>query len=178
MDFSAAERLGFIEAFVSFWLGRMEDNHTQLQLQEAAAKLLRGCQEHFRAGVTRVSHISAVIPPTDRERFTRRVLSLLSATDSDHFLSLAELLLRDFPKIKSWLDWWLRDSIASMLFESERKMDTLIWDSIPATTNAEEAMHWKLYAAAGRNHKLMEGLQSLFGIANYYEHQYSTTLSE
>jgi hypothetical protein len=56
-----------------------------------------------------------------------------------------------------------------MLFESERKMDIEIWESIPKTTNAEEAMHWKLYSACGRDHGFIEGMLSLYKVAEYYE---------
>jgi hypothetical protein len=51
-------------------------------------------------------------------------------------------------------------------------MDIAIWDAIPTTTNAEEAMHWKLYAARGRNHLFMEGLRALYSVAAYYERTY------
>ncbi|KAF8059496.1 hypothetical protein FPV67DRAFT_1357277, partial [Lyophyllum atratum] len=58
-----AERLGFINAFVEFWSGRADDNRSRDELYHAATNLLRGCQEHFRAGVTRVSRISGAVPP-------------------------------------------------------------------------------------------------------------------
>ena len=64
-----------------------------------------------------------------------------------------------------------------MLFESKRKMDTDIWESIPESTNAEEAMHWKLYAAAGRNHAFFEGLVSLHAVAVYFERLYKAEMS-
>jgi len=43
------------------------------------------------------------------------------------------------------MEWWMRPAHASMLFHSDKKMDIEIWDSIPKTTNAQEAMHWKIY---------------------------------
>lgn len=63
----------------------------------------------------------------------------------------------------------MRPTHASMLFESERKMDMQIWDSLPKTTNAEEAMHWKLYSACGRDHSFMEGMNALFAVATHYQ---------
>lgn len=141
-----------------------------------AKDLLRGCLQHFRAGVTRIKKISGVVPPNHAVGFEARALGLLKASDKADFQRRAQVLLRDFPKTEPWLRWWMRDTHAAMLFESERRMDPAIWDSIPETTNAEEAMHWKLYAAAGRNHALMEGLCALSSVAAYFERLYTASL--
>lgn len=178
MDFSEAERNGFIEGFVTFWTNRGDDTRSEADLREDASRLLRGCREHFRAGVTRLSRISGVIPPEKRDAFVQRAVGLLLVPTEDEFSLRAKLILRDFPKTASWLNWWIRPAHASMLFDAHRKMDITIWDSIPDTTNAEEAMNWKLYAAAGRNHALMEGLHSLYAVAAYYERLYRETLSK
>ena len=57
-------------------------------------------------------------------------------------------------------------------------MDIAIWDSIPDTTNTEEAMHWKLYAAAGKNHSFFEGLCSLQAVSQHFEQLYQACLSK
>jgi hypothetical protein len=49
----------------------------------------------------------------------------------------------------------MRPAHASMLFESEREMDLKIWESLPPTNNAEEAMHWKLFSACRRDHAFL-----------------------
>ena len=72
-----------------------------------------------------------------------------------------------YPDVAPWLSWWVRDEVASMLFTSQRRMEPAIWDSIPDTTNAEEAMHWKLYASIGRDHSLMEGIRSILRFAEH-----------
>ncbi len=41
----------------------------------------------------------------------------------------------------------MRDAPASMLFISHRKMDPALWDELPDSTNAEEAMHAKIHTA-------------------------------
>ena len=177
MDFSEAERNGFIEAFVTFWSNRTDDDRSEADLREAASSLLRGCQEHFRAGVTRLSWISGVIPLDKKDAFVHHTLSLLLVQTKDDFSVRAKLILCDFPKTASWLEWWIRPAHASMLFKAHRKMEIDIWDSIPVTTNAEEAMHWKLYAATGRNHSFLEGLQALYAVAAYYECTYQEKTS-
>jgi hypothetical protein len=168
MDFSEAERLGFTSAFIEFWTLR-SDGRSHGELSDAAGNLLRGCEEHFRAGVTRVARINGAVPPDLKDAFTERALGLLKCSSSEEFQHRASLIVRDFPKLKSWMEWWMRPAHATMLFESERNMDVTIWDSLPKTTNAEEAMHWKLYSACGRDHSFMEGMNSLFAVATHYQ---------
>jgi hypothetical protein len=38
-----------------------------------------------------------------------------------------------------------------MLFKPHREMNQDLWDQLPDTTNAEEAMHWKLYCDVGKD---------------------------
>ena len=172
MDFSEAERGGFIGGFITFWMMRPDNTRTRQELQVSAEHLLKGCREHFRAGVTCVSRISGAVADEQREPFAKRALALLDAPNSEEFIAHAALLVRDFPRLASWMEWWMRPAHASMLFESERKMDIDIWNSLPADNNAEESMHWKLYSACGRDHNFLEGMYSLHAVAVYYERRH------
>lgn len=145
MDFSEGERSGFIDAFVQFWTMRTDNTRTAGELNEGAKAILRGCEEHFRAAVTKVSRINGAVSPDKVAAFKARAL-----------------IIRDFPKLKAWMEWWMRPSHATMLFSSQRLMEGHVVESIPATTNAEEAMHWRFYSAAGRDHSFMHGMMSLF----------------
>ncbi|RPD52543.1 hypothetical protein L226DRAFT_433390, partial [Lentinus tigrinus ALCF2SS1-7] len=62
VDFSEAERNGFIDAFIEF---RQNEGTTRSvdDLRSSAQGLLRGCRQHFNSGVTRLSRIGGVIPP-------------------------------------------------------------------------------------------------------------------
>ena len=177
MDFSEAERSGFISAFIKFWTLRA-DGRSHEELAAAAGRLLHGCEEHFRAGVTRVARINGAVPPDLKDAFTERALGLLQCSSSDEFQRRAHLIVRDFPKLKSWMEWWMRPAHASMLFESEREMDLKIWESLPPTNNAEEAMHWKLYSACGRDHTFLEGMNALFAVATHYQRLFDGVSSE
>ena len=84
-----------------------------------------------------------------KDAFTEQALGLLKCLSSEEFQHRASLIVHDFPKLKSWMEWWMCPAHALMPFESEKKMDTEIWDSLLKTINAEEAMHWKLYSACG-----------------------------
>jgi hypothetical protein len=148
------------------------------ELQVAAEHLLKGCREHYRAGVTRISRISGAVPPGMADEFKKRALTLLDLLTSEEFISQAALLVRDFPKLGSWMEWWVRPVHASMLFESERKMDIELWQSLPSDNNAEEAMHWKLYKACGRDHEFLEGMYALFAFAVHYERLFEAASSK
>ncbi|KAF9552882.1 hypothetical protein CPC08DRAFT_767975 [Agrocybe pediades] len=154
MDFSEAERVGFVRAFTAFWESYYSKVAASIieQLSRALAVLL--LLFHPRA-LTRILNHERLNSWTSRTRKTFR----------EH----AALLVRDYPHIASWMEWWTRPVHAAMLFESERKMDIEIWNSIPRTTNAEESMHWKLYSACGRDHAFLEGMHSLYAVAVYYE---------
>jgi hypothetical protein len=178
MDFSEAERSGFTRGFITFWTARKDNTRNRQELQVAAEHLLKGCREHYRAGVTRVSRISGAVPPGMADAFKMRALALLDLPSSEEFISQATLLVRDFPELASWMEWWARPVHASMLFESERKMDIQLWESLPPTNNPEEAMHWKLYCACERDHEFLEGMYSLYAVAVYYERLYEAALSE
>lgn len=169
MDFSEAERRGFIEAFVEFWRLHDSNHRTVAELEETASSLLRGCRQHFSAAVTRIQAIHAVIPPAQAEIFRTRVLALLDMPGVDEFLSAAMEIRRDFPATKRWLAWWMRKEHAAMLFVSHRTMDAITWESIPATSNAEEAMHWTIYVGAGKQLEVIPGILALWSVGNYFD---------
>lgn len=172
MDFSQAERLGFILAFGEFWRSQIGNQRSDDELVSAAEHLLRGCAEHFRANVTRISKISAVVGIGRADHFKGRALALLDAVDNEGFQTRAALLIDEYPLIGPWINWWLLDSHASMVFPLQQKMDAKTWNSIPATTNAEEAMHHVFYSGAGRDHDLMEGFSALFSLSEFFVNQY------
>ncbi|TFK79454.1 hypothetical protein K466DRAFT_460510, partial [Polyporus arcularius HHB13444] len=60
VDFSEAERNGFIAAFIQF---RQSEGSTRTadDLKAAAEGLLKGCKQHFRSGITRLTWIGGVI---------------------------------------------------------------------------------------------------------------------
>ncbi|KAL7284985.1 hypothetical protein ACG7TL_000074 [Trametes sanguinea] len=168
VDFSEAERVGFIEAFVSFW---REEGTTRTadDLRGRAKTLLKGCQQHFRAGVTRIKRLGGVIPLGHASRFEKMAHGLLHLADLNEFRSMGQDILASYPEVAPWLEWWLRESHAPLLFGPYRQMDRELWNSLPDTTNAEEAMHWKIYAGIGKDQTLMSGLVSLYAFAGHYE---------
>ncbi|KAF5319355.1 hypothetical protein D9619_008890 [Psilocybe cf. subviscida] len=87
---------------------------------------------------------------------------LLKCGNSEEFLERVAVIGR----------WYRQPSHAQMLFESERRMDPDIWDSIPSTTNAEEAMHWTLYCGFGQKHEFFTGLCALARFIQHIKKEY------
>ncbi|KAF8833213.1 hypothetical protein BDN67DRAFT_986171, partial [Paxillus ammoniavirescens] len=141
------------------------DQRSEDELRATAAKLLKGCCQHFESQVTRVLKISAIVHPSQKEHFCDCVLSLCNGNTMEDFTHITDALLRDYPQMEKWLRWWMREEHARMLFESFRQMDEHIWHFVPGTTNAQEAMHYVLYAAVGKGHRLLEGLLYLHAFA-------------
>lgn len=168
IDFSEAERNGFISAFVEFWSTAVGNQRTQAQLIEAAKTVIRGCQQHFRASVTRLKRNTAVVPPKRATRFQQAMHKLLDIEMYADFLAAARAIMKEYPGVKGWLSWWMREAHASMLFRSQTHMDAVVWDRIPDSTNAEEAMHWKIYASIGKDHDLLPGVKSLYAFAHTF----------
>ncbi|KAJ3897592.1 hypothetical protein F5879DRAFT_813774, partial [Lentinula edodes] len=177
VDFSEAERTGFVNAFVRFWL-----KHTNLrdesELRKRGDELLRGCLQHFQRSITRVKRIAAIVPVEQQLHFAKKVNRLLQAKDSNDFNQLAKTLEADFPKIRPWLHWWLRPEHASMLFQAKRNMDPLLWHSLPETTNAEESIHFSMYAQQGRKHAFFAGWEALWKIVQTYEKLFNAERSK
>ncbi|KAJ7658185.1 hypothetical protein DFH06DRAFT_1407814 [Mycena polygramma] len=169
VDFSGAQRKGFILAFIDFWLEHAPGERSIDELMEAAEKSLKGCAQHFRNQITRVKKISGVVDPSKADIFENHARRLLTSKSMDEFTDRANKFIKDFPRAEPWIRWWMLPAHAIMLFPAFRVMNPELWDSIPETTNAEEAMHWKLYAAIGRFLSLLDGMKRLYKFAEHYQ---------
>lgn len=165
-------------AYAEFHLLQPGNTLTYDQLYAKAETLLRGCEQHFRSTITRVKKMHGIVPFGNSDDFEQKTLALLHVRSMQEFRDRCTEIMREYPLTKPWLSWWMRESHASMLFLSHRRMDPDIWDAIPSTTNAEESMHWKLYTASGTQHDVVEGLESLFGVAKYFEGEYDAILGK
>jgi len=92
VNFSEAERVGFTQAFITFWTN-CEDPHSQTKLEDAAGVLLKGCQQHYQSQVNGVKKISGVIDPAKADNFQNQALALLSVSNVDTFKQKVMTLL-------------------------------------------------------------------------------------
>ncbi|KAJ7342910.1 hypothetical protein DFH08DRAFT_703505, partial [Mycena albidolilacea] len=137
-DFSAAQRNGFILAYVDFWLHWAPGERDVDELLEAAPKLLKGCRQHFRNQVTQVKKIGGVVDPAQTDVFENYAKLLLKSDTIEDFTVHAEDFISTFPRAESWICWWMLPSHAYMLFPSFRVMSAELWNATPDTTNPEE----------------------------------------
>lgn len=171
MDFSVAQREGFIQAFVEYWRTTKPGSRTIMQLEEDARKLVKGCEYHFHQSVERISKI---IPTTDshpRREFVQRMKALANEDSVTIFKEELEAIRRTWTGADGWFDWWLRPNTAKMIFASLRTMDQDLSEALPNTTNAEESMHWRLYRAVGSKNTFLSGIEGLVAVANLMERQ-------
>ncbi|RDX39611.1 hypothetical protein OH76DRAFT_1424204 [Lentinus brumalis] len=118
VDFSEAEHLGFIAAFVQFQQSQGSTRTTD-DLKAAAEGLLKGCKQHFRTGIARLTRMGGVILQGEDKQFRRLTKALLNTKDLDVFYTTGKKIIKDFPKVAPWFEWWMRPEHASMLFESQ-----------------------------------------------------------
>ncbi|EGG12287.1 uncharacterized protein MELLADRAFT_89213 [Melampsora larici-populina 98AG31] len=138
VDFSAAQKNGFIQAYMDVFEEYDRDR---------ALSRLNGCQEHYRASVTRLKRNFAVTGGQE-DVFEGLALGLLKKSNSKTHDEKLDELRRTFPKAKNWIDWWQTSDIKAMLFRSRQpQMDDfdLSEDELPETTNAQESMHRVIY---------------------------------
>ncbi|KIK62680.1 hypothetical protein GYMLUDRAFT_164073, partial [Collybiopsis luxurians FD-317 M1] len=83
-----------------------------------ALTLLCGCRQHFWSSKICVKRITAIVPVDECQYFEELVKSLLHALP-EQYTEISSHVRDSFPKIRSWLDWWLRGEHASILFESQ-----------------------------------------------------------
>ncbi len=148
VNFSQAQKQGFVFAYIDYFSSRSGNKYTKAELQNQANELLKGCRQHFRRQVIRVSNISAVVNPSDKTQFRTRVMHLLDVESPDLFRQEVDVLLDLFPKTSPFFKWWLTKEHILMLFPWAQN-DRELFDKLDKTTNPAEAMHNKLYVACG-----------------------------
>lgn len=178
VDFSSAQRLGYIRAFCDFWKERDENPLSDDELEEIAARLLKGCRQHYSAQVTRTSNISLVVLPKEKSLFRRRALDLLKVISVEELEAEVNRIVQKWPATTNFFKWWTVREHAMMLFPSHQ-IDHRLFDQLQDTTNAEEAMHPKLYKGIkghqdvnSRKFDVVAGLYALADFAMYWHRQY------
>ncbi|EFP89143.2 uncharacterized protein PGTG_14984 [Puccinia graminis f. sp. tritici CRL 75-36-700-3] len=141
VDFSAAQREGFVEAYWEVF-GICD--------KKIVLGKLQGCHEHFWAQVTRVKKNRHIVMPDEENLFQSMFLALIKEPKKDdptHEEKIDELRRR-FPKARKWFDWWTMADVEAMLFPTRRAQeeDGPERSGQPTlTTNAQESLHWLYY---------------------------------
>ncbi|EGG06547.1 uncharacterized protein MELLADRAFT_86360 [Melampsora larici-populina 98AG31] len=155
VDFSLAQKSGFIEAYMDvFNVSR-----------EVALSKLHGCEQHFGQAITRLRKNRSIVPWQDEKSWVAKCNALMEPDSPGNTLDDKFVVLsRAFPRAKRWLDWWRTSDIQAMLFPARKRMpldDPPLDDEtgeetgdvsrkrkkrgrddgLPSTTNGQESMH-------------------------------------
>ncbi|TFK97051.1 hypothetical protein BDV98DRAFT_495512, partial [Pterulicium gracile] len=145
IDFSSAERNRFLQAYIDLHLQSKNKTCSHNELQSAATCCLKGCQEHFWAAVVRFAQKHANINPDDAKAFKRTIFVLLALDRVQDLRKAVSVIYGCFPGCRTWLDWWLNNAQAHMLFKAVTDMPPGTWDIAPHTTNVQESHHQYLF---------------------------------
>ncbi|OAV97600.1 hypothetical protein PTTG_26010 [Puccinia triticina 1-1 BBBD Race 1] len=172
VDFSLAQSEGFKAAYMEVFACTDPTR---------AAKMIKGCHQHFRAQVTRVRRNRSILAADQDADFQKKCMALLDPIEEGgptHEGKIDEIR-RLFPKTKRWLEWWTMSDVQAMLFPSCRPMlddhpdgD----DGLPDTTNAIESMHRVYYMISLGKKCLMVGMVELFSYINILEEEFNAVM--
>lgn len=175
IDFSIAERNGFVEAYVEHQLRKLINNlslpenmvksHKEY-LKKEAISLLKGCQEHFRQSVTRISRNHAIVNHESSAQFQSMALRLLKINERDEFDKVIESIQKNWPNTTSWLEWWVYTDAGKILFPVLSSMDENLSKKLPDSINAQESMHHRYYMCGTIHQSIITGIY-LKIIVNY-----------
>ncbi|KAF9540762.1 hypothetical protein CPC08DRAFT_770741 [Agrocybe pediades] len=138
-----------------------------------AEKAELGCNFHFSESTERLKKNGSLIPPEKIGNFDHYIRILLySKTTREDFDSAVQSIQKEFPRIKSWLSWWLRPTIASMIFPVCSVVDKDVTFKVPKTSNPVEHSHSLLHHATGTDYDIIPGIQKLKLRVDELEAQY------
>ena len=171
IDFSKAQREGFIEAVTNLFLSN-EDPKNKEELRDAEEKLIQGCKKHFRRSITRYSRISSVVSIFRRDEFIIKAQKLMEIKLLNEFQSIVQWILDKFPNTTNQIEYQLQKPYTQMIFPTYMSMDSELWEALPTMTNAQESLHFQLYHTAGHDKRFFEELKSLYSQALSFEDNY------
>ncbi|KAJ7116195.1 hypothetical protein C8R43DRAFT_902422 [Mycena crocata] len=184
LDFSNAQRNGFIEAFVEFMCSRIpgwneltgkSQATERTNLRTRAEGLLIGCKVHWRRTLHKIRQL---INPKDQYRFDYLIAMLeASSTTGEQFLQAVANIHREFPEVRPWLSWWILPGNGGMIFPAMQKMSAELRAQLPSSTNGAESGHNLLYGAAGKHHDLWEGIRRLYRVSRETEMLHEAVLN-
>ncbi|RXW14424.1 hypothetical protein EST38_g11427 [Candolleomyces aberdarensis] len=184
MDFSLAQRKAHAIAYATAVIEslgplfnqldpKVQEQQRQALIREAESMEV-GCDLHYERSLLRVRNTAAIVPSDHGSRFDDLVQILRGRnTTEDEFDRTVKILTKEFPRLKSWIEWWtLQPGVASMIFPAKSSVDPNIRQQVPSTSNAVEHQHSLLNHASGSLHDLLPGATLLLKHVKEREAQY------
>lgn len=155
MDFSMAQREGFLRAFLtSFGFSKAQ-----------AMPFLKGCYMHWRISVQRIVSNHTVVSPEKAQCFLNLTYSMQRTTVNAVFDETVQNMLREFPNSRPWLQWWLQPSVASTILNCRSLMKESLRKHDSRTSNAIESYHSSLYGLIPTKKPLATSLRLLLQVS-------------
>lgn len=105
----------------------------------------------------------ALVPREKKEKFMEMLYIMTAkSTTPELFQTTIDQIKLMFPHIHGWLEWWLRPTIASMIFPAKSSIDPALAEKVPSTSNPIEAQHSNLHSAVGKDHDALTGVHKLY----------------
>ena len=187
MDFSASQHSAHAEAYAETLMGLIpafrELSEEARAAQRAsylveASQAQQGCVTHFPHSATHIKSNHALVPADLVGTFQELLTTLLSeSTTPSQFDDAVRQLRMTFPKIHGWLEWWLKPTVASMIFPAKHVMDPSVAAEILSTSNPIEHQHQLLHHAVGIDHDCIKGIKSIYLHVQEMEAQYNAIAS-
>ncbi|GAA5918995.1 hypothetical protein JCM5296_004959 [Sporobolomyces johnsonii] len=187
MDFSSTQNRGFVNTFVRYYAGRQATVEVGTSEVEGgffdhvtgghdwAERLVRGCEHHLDANVHRAAR-SLRIGDGEVEDFVQSTRSLFRSSTAVSAATRQAALVKRWPVMESWLDWWTTPRIARMIVKFGMKMSPDDVAAMPTTTNAVESAHMVLLkGAGGEKFSLETGLEHLVDVMRAFEAREAAT---
>lgn len=152
MDFSSAQRKGFLEAYERAYF------KTSQPLPDGR-RFLKGCYMHWMQSVQRLVSNYAVIPREQSKQFLQLVYTLRTTDSYPIYMQSILDLAISYPNCKKWLKWWLQPSNASMIFRCGSFQHPALLNHHVRTTNAVESYHGVLYGLIVKEQSLSVSLR-------------------
>ncbi|CAJ0644225.1 6081_t:CDS:2 [Entrophospora sp. SA101] len=175
MDFSSAERNGFLQAYIEHGLEKYQNKNYSLPmplieshkeyLRNEAKTLLKGCNH-------------AVVKHETSKKFESIALELLEIDEKEEFYKYVKIIQETWPNTTSWLEWWVYTDAGKMLFPVLSTMDKELLKSIPKTINAQESIHNQYYMTGSIQQSIITGLENLLLFVITLESDYRNRIKD
>ena len=86
-----------------------------------AWSLLKGCLQHWKESVSRISRNYRIVPPEKSAEFHGLIKMMYCAQTAEEFEQIKGLIMVNFPNTSDWLHWWSRTGHAEILFPALRR---------------------------------------------------------
>lgn len=136
-DFSQAEQNGFLAALKSYVAVQFPDSEAEVRNPD----FMRFCEVHYKRSATRIRRNGNIIPRARENDFYNDAIDLLRVQDFQIFSGQVLKMFSDYPRAKTWLQWYLQKDRAPLLYPAcDSKCDLARLSAMSPDTNAQESL--------------------------------------